>query len=68
MTPRILSGYCARPYAIPGQDPELRKEFVKKLAADSEFAGDAQKRLQWFYEKTPFFDHDWNVYPVAREM
>jgi hypothetical protein len=65
-----VEGYVMEPMAerMLQEDPELRNEFEAKLAADSEFASDAQKRLQWFYQKTPFFDHDWNVYPVAREM
>jgi hypothetical protein len=48
-------------------DPELRKEFEAKLAADSEFAGSAGRRLQWLYERTPYFDASWRVVPVGRE-
>ncbi len=47
-------------------DPGLRAEFEKKLIDDSDFAGDASARLQWFYEKTPFYDSEHRLYPIAR--
>ena len=50
------------------EDPELRKAFEAKLKSDAEFAGDPRARLQWFYEKTPFYDERWRLYPVVREM
>ncbi len=64
-----VEGYVMEPMAerMLEADPALRAEFKNKLLNDPEFAGDSRKRLQWFYQKTPFFDHDWNVYPVARE-
>ncbi|MDX1460718.1 MAG: hypothetical protein R3348_06630, partial [Xanthomonadales bacterium] len=63
----------AEPYVIEPlaqqmleQDPELAREFEALLAADSEFASDPVRRLLWFYERTPFFDPGYRVYPVAR--
>jgi hypothetical protein len=50
------------------QDPELAAEFRGKLLGDAEFAGSERDRLQWFYRRTPFFDDQWKLYPVAREM
>ncbi len=47
-------------------DPQLRTEFEAKLAAEPDFAASPAKRLLWFYEKTPFHDPDYLVYPVAR--
>jgi len=49
-------------------DPVLRAEFEARLEADAEFAGDARARLQWFYEKTPFYDEEYRVYPVYRSL
>jgi hypothetical protein len=50
------------------QDPELATEFHRKLLEDGDFAGSEPERLQWFYRRTPFFDDQWKLYPVAREM
>jgi murein tripeptide amidase MpaA len=49
-------------------DSTLRASFEKKLLEDGEFAGSAHKRLEWFYERTPFYDGQWRIYPVAREV
>lgn len=49
------------------QDPELAAAFRTALE-DPELAANPQARLQWFYEKTPWFDQRWNLYPVAREL
>ncbi|MCZ6669810.1 MAG: M14 family metallopeptidase, partial [Acidobacteria bacterium] len=48
-------------------DPALKTEFEQKLARDDDFAGDPAARMRWFYEKSPFFDPEWRIYPVARE-
>ena len=50
------------------QDPELAAEFRRKLVQDSDFVDSEPDRLQWFYRRTPFFDDQWKLYPVAREM
>jgi hypothetical protein len=49
-------------------DPELATEFRAKLRDDPDFAADPRARLQWLYERTPYFDDRWNLYPVAREL
>jgi murein tripeptide amidase MpaA len=62
------------PYAIAplaeamlAADPALKAEFEAKLAADPVFAADGNARLEWFYERTPFLDDHYRLYPVARE-
>ena len=62
------------PYAIAplaeamlAADPALKAEFEAKLAADPEFAADGNARLQWFYERTPFHDDHYRLYPIGRE-
>jgi hypothetical protein len=47
-------------------DPALKQAFAEKLEADPDFAANPQRRLMWFYEKTPFYDQQYLVYPVAR--
>jgi hypothetical protein len=48
-------------------DPELAREFEERLASDEEFAGNARARLEFFYERTPYFDREYRVYPIMRE-
>jgi hypothetical protein len=62
--------YVMQPMAerMLAEDAQLRAEFEQKLASDSTFARNPQERLQWFYQRTPFFDGEWNLYPVAREV
>lgn len=65
-----IEGYVLEPMArrMLEEDPALRAEFEKKLAEDSDFAGDPRARLRFFYERTPYFDARWRLYPVGREM
>jgi hypothetical protein len=53
--------------AMLQEDPALKAEFEKKLAAEPDFAKSPRERLQWFYARTPFFDDQWRLYPVVRE-
>ncbi len=46
--------------------PDIKKEFNARLAADSLFAASPRQRLYFFYERSPFFDVEKNLYPVAR--
>ena len=48
-------------------DPELRAEFEARLAADPAFAADGDARLAWLYQRTPFYDQRYRLYPIARE-
>ncbi|MFC1548174.1 M14 family metallopeptidase [Candidatus Neomarinimicrobiota bacterium] len=50
------------------QDPFLRDAFAARLREDPDFAADPQKRLRWFYERTPYFDEQWRLYPVGIEQ
>ncbi|RME01322.1 MAG: carboxypeptidase, partial [Calditrichaeota bacterium] len=36
-------------------DPDLRAEFEKKLKQDARFAQNPRARLQWFYQRTPYY-------------
>ena len=48
------------------KDPELRGEFARRLAADPKFASSPRERLQFFYERSPYWDRQLNLYPVGR--
>jgi len=75
MFPEVLSrveyieGYAIAPLAeaMMAADPALKAAFEAKLAADPAFAADGDARLQWFYERTPFHDDRYRLYPVGRE-
>ena len=75
MFPEVLSrveyieGYAIAPLAerMMAADPALKAEFEAKLAAEPDFAANGDARLQWFYERTPFYDDRYRLYPVARE-
>ncbi|MDZ5646996.1 M14 family metallopeptidase [Nitrospirillum sp. BR 11828] len=63
------------PYAIAplaermlAASPALKAEFEAKLKADPAFAASPDKRLAWFYERTPYSDAAYLRYPVGREM
>ena len=53
--------------AMLAADPLLQEEFESALEEDEELASDPQRRLDWFYRRTPFYDDRFLLYPVARE-
>jgi hypothetical protein len=48
------------------KDPELKREFERRVAEDAAFAGDPRARLDFFYRRHPAFDERFNLYPVYR--
>ncbi len=48
------------------EDPQLREEFERRLLVDFDFADDARLRLDFFYERSPYFDKAERVYPILR--
>ncbi|GAA4711400.1 M14 family metallopeptidase [Sphingomonas lutea] len=65
-----MEGYVIAPLAdaMLEANPNLRAEFEAKLAADPKFAADGNARLAWFYERTPYYDARFLLYPVGREL
>ncbi|MBO3276298.1 M14 family metallopeptidase [Pseudomonas schmalbachii] len=59
--------YVMEPMArkMLADDPKLKAEFEKKLKDDKDFAASPGARLQWFYQRTPFYDVNAFVYPVG---
>jgi hypothetical protein len=47
-------------------DEKLRREFEQRITADPKFASSARERLLFFYERSPYWDGQLNLYPVAR--
>ncbi|MFC5372477.1 M14 family metallopeptidase [Brevundimonas faecalis] len=64
-----IEAYAIAPLAekMLAADPALKAEFEAKLAAEPAFAADGDARLAWFYERTPFYDQRYRLYPVGRE-
>jgi hypothetical protein len=49
------------------KDPALKAEFERRIQADPRFAGSAQARLEFFYERSPWFlENHVGEYPVGR--
>ena len=48
------------------QNPSLQLEFDKKKLSDTAFAKNAEEILNWFYERSPWWDIKLNVYPVGK--
>ena len=65
-----IEGYAIAPLAdrMLAENPALKAEFNAKLAADPKFAADPDARLGWFYERTPYYDERFLLYPVGREL
>ena len=65
-----IEGYAISPLAeaMMARDPALKAEFEAKLAADPVFAQNPSARLQWFYERSAYYDTRYLLYPVGREM
>lgn len=60
--------YVLEPIArrMLADDPDLKREFEEKLGADEEFANNPGARLNFFYRRSPYWDQQHNVYPIAR--
>ena len=48
------------------ENPKLKKDFEEKLSSDEKFRNDPDARLNYFYERSPYYDSHLNVYPVMR--
>ena len=70
MRTEYIEGYAIAPLAerMLAADPALKKEFEARLRADPKFAKDPDARLGWFYERTPYYDERYLLYPIGREL
>ena len=65
-----IEGYAIEPLArrMMAADPALARAFRAALAADPAFAADPERRLAWFYERSPYHDQRYLLYPIGREV
>lgn len=48
------------------QDPDLKNRFEEKLKSDSLFASNPGLIRNWFYKQTPYWDQQYQKYPIAK--
>jgi len=48
------------------RDTTLRQEFLEKVRTDSVFARNPRARMNFFYQRSPYWDASLGLYPVAR--
>jgi hypothetical protein len=48
------------------RDPKLKAEFEQKVASDANFASSPQQRLNWFLQRSPWWDQRIGLYPVGK--
>ena len=64
-----IEGYVLAPMVerMLATDAKLKTEFEAKLGADPKFAADSNARMRWFYERSPYYDDRYLLYPVGIE-
>lgn len=50
------------------QDSTTRREYENQIKSDPAFAGDYYARLNWFYQRSPYWDQTVNRYPIGKVM
>ncbi len=60
--------YSMEPIAerMYNENPSLKKEFDEKIKTDEKFKNNQYARLNFFYEKSPYYDQKHNYYPITR--
>lgn len=48
-------------------DPKLKQQFEAAVKADANLQKDGRARLDWFYQRSPFYDETYLKYPVLLE-
>ena len=48
------------------KDAKLKAEFEEKLKTDHDFAKNPRARLNFFFERSPYFDKNIGLYPIGR--
>lgn len=63
-----FEAYAMEPLAqkMLAADPQLAAAFQQRLTTDSNFAADPEARLNFFYERSPYYDRQAYIYPLAR--
>ena len=65
-----IEPYIIEPMALKmlEESPELREEFEHKKKIDKNFAENPSEILNWFYLRTSYYDKEYLLYPVGREL
>ncbi|PIS28191.1 MAG: hypothetical protein COT43_07025 [Candidatus Marinimicrobia bacterium CG08_land_8_20_14_0_20_45_22] len=50
------------------ENPEMKREFERKINTDPKFAADPLQRLFFFFDRSPFHDDQLNLYPISKVM
>ncbi len=63
-----FSEYIFEPIALEmlKQDSKLEEEFEARLAADPTFAKNPRARMQWLFQRSPYYEGDKDAYPVVK--
>jgi murein tripeptide amidase MpaA len=48
-------------------DPKLKLQFEQAVKADAKLEKDGRARLNWFYQRSPFYDQHYLKYPILLE-
>lgn len=48
------------------ENPNLKKEFEEFINSDPKIKENPRRRLNFFYERSPYWDKQFNVYPILR--
>jgi len=48
------------------KDTLIKHQYNEKIKNDKTFLSNPRGVLQWFYEKTPYFDSQLNKYPIGK--
>lgn len=48
-------------------DPKLKQQFEQAVTADPQLKKDGRARLNWFYQRSPFYDQHYLKYPILLE-
>ncbi|MFC3031314.1 M14 family metallopeptidase [Pseudoalteromonas fenneropenaei] len=61
-----VENYALEPYArtMLKDNPKLALEFDRKVREESTFAKSPEKRLEWLYQQTPYYDAAYLKYPI----
>ncbi len=54
--------------AMLASDPQLKALWESELEASPELRVDPRARLEWFYKRSDYFDQNYLVYPIGREI
>ncbi len=60
--------YAMEPIAkkMIDENPKLKEEFLLKVNEDPKLKENSRRRLNFFYERSPYFDNQLNLYPILR--